>query len=159
MSGSMFMSLIHSDLSLCRMVKMNIFALTYIKTPSSPRTVCFFLYGVFLGILSNIMCPLMCVFMSVRVIIGLILFSVSGFMLVTCRFYYYSFVVEFEIKYNDTSRNSLLIEECFRVFCLFVSFCFFNFFSYEFVEDPVKACKDLCWNYDGNSNESVDYFW
>lgn len=62
----------------------------------------------------------MCGFMSVSLI------HLSFFMPIPCSFYYYSSVVELEIKDGDTSGSFFIIQDCFSY-----PFCFFPY------EDPI----------------------
>jgi hypothetical protein len=73
--------------------------------------------------------------------------------------YYYCFVVQLEVMNGNTSKSSFIVQDCV---CLFL-FCFcypgFFVFWYEIEFFSFKICKELCWNFDGNSIESIDCFW
>ena len=68
------------------------------------------------------------------------------------NFIYFSFVVQLEIRDGDASRNSFIVHNCLSYPRYFV-------FLYEVDSCSFKVCKELCWNFDGNCDQSVDYFY
>jgi hypothetical protein len=66
--------------------------------------------------------------------------------------FYYCSVVQVEIRDGDTTSSSFIVQDCF-------SYLRFFTFPYGFENCSSKACKELCWNTDGNCITYVDYFW
>jgi hypothetical protein len=69
-----------------------------------------------------------CIFDSIL----LINLNLSVFMKISCGFYYYSSVVQFEIRDCDTSKSSFIVQDCFNFPVLFVflyqaEYCYFIF--------------------------------
>lgn len=74
------------------------------------------------------------------------------FYISTTLFCYYGSSVQFEIRDSDTSSGSFIIQDCFSFLgfscvCFYMKLNFFNFY------------EELCWNFDKDCVESVDYFW
>ena len=64
--------------------------------------------------------------------------------------YYYSSVVQLEIRGGDTSGDSFTVQDCFSypesfAFPCEIEYCSFN------------VCKELCWDFDEDCIESVNY--
>jgi hypothetical protein len=80
------------------------------------------------------------------------LISMSIFVPTSQSFYNYTFVVQLEVRNGDTSSSSFIVRYCFSSpRCLI--------FPYEVENCPFMVGKELCWDFDGDSFESVDYFW
>ena len=60
-------------------------------------------------------------------------------------------VVNLEIGNGDTSCISLIIQDCSKYPCFFVS-------PYEAENCLFNICEELCQNFEGNCVESVDFF-
>ena len=78
-----------------------------------------------------------------------LLINMPVFMPIPCCFYYYSSVVQLEVRTSKTSSISFIIQNCF-------SYPFM--FPYEIENFQFKLCKELWWNFDGDYNKS-DCFW
>ena len=67
-------------------------------------------------------------------------------------FYHYCSVIQLEVRDDDSTRNSLIVENNFpTLFVVVVPNEFENFSFY--------LCEDLSWNFDRDYIESVDCFW
>jgi hypothetical protein len=64
----------------------------------------------------------------------------------------YCTVVQFEVRDSNTSRSSFIVQDSF-------SYLKFMDFSYEFGNYSFKICEELCWNFEGDCFEPVDWFW
>ena len=65
-------------------------------------------------------------------------------------FYYYSSIVELEVRDGDTS-SSFIVQDCFGYPVFFV-------FLYKVEYCSFKVCEELLWNFGGDCTESVDCF-
>ena len=79
------------------------------------------------------------------------LINVSVSFPIPCSFYCYSSVVKLEVR-DDDSPSSSFIKKCF---------CYSVFFTFpdEFVNSSFHVFEELCWNFDGDCIESIDYLW
>ena len=66
-------------------------------------------------------------------------------------FYYYDLILEYEVKDNDASRSSFVVQDCFCNPGFFVFPCEIQYYSF-------KVCEKLCWDLNGDCIESVDCF-
>ena len=74
---------------------------------------------------------------------SILLINLSIFMSISCDFYYYCSEVQLTIRDRDTTRNYLIIQDCFSYPGFFV-------FLYEIENCSFKVCNVLCWNFDVN---------
>jgi hypothetical protein len=79
------------------------------------------------------------------------LINMSAFVLMPFWFHYDSSMTLFEMGMG-TSLEVLLL---FRIALTILGF---DMFSYETQNCCFKFCGELCWNFDGDSTESVDCF-
>lgn len=89
------------------------------------------------------------------------LINISVYVPIKCSFYYSISGVQLEIGNGDTSYSSFIIQNCFSFHVLFCLLCVcvcVYVFSFEAEIFPFKICKQLCWNFEGVSTESVDFF-
>ena len=77
------------------------------------------------------------------------LINVSIFMTTTCCFCYYSSVIQLGI--GKDSEQFIIVQDC-------SSFPGFLFFPSEAENCSFKVCEELCWDFDGDCIESVDFF-
>ena len=84
------------------------------------------------------------------------------FMQIPFGFYYYTSVVQLEIRNGDISSSSFIVRDCFEaILFLLLLFCFLFclfVFSYEAEICTFKICKELHWKLDKDCIESVDCF-
>ena len=74
------------------------------------------------------------------------------FIPIPCSFYYYSSIVEFEVRDGATIRSSFIVQDCFSYPGYFVSSYGSDYCSFD-------VCVYLCWDFDGDCIEPVDCFW
>ena len=56
------------------------------------------------------------------------------------------------VKDGDASRSSFFVQDSFGYLGFFVGQNEVEYFSFE-------VCEKVCWDFDGDCIESVDYFW
>ena len=79
---------------------------------------------------------------------------------VPCSFYHYCSVVTLEVRDSDCLSCSFIVKNCFRFAGLFVLlYCFVFALSDEFENCSFHVSEDLCWDFDGDCNESIDCLW
>jgi hypothetical protein len=61
-------------------------------------------------------------------------------------------MLQLETRDGNTSSNSFVIQDCYICPGFYVFLC-------EAEHCTVKICEQLCWKFDGNCIESVDFFW
>ena len=88
----------------------------------------------------------------VRVFDSIPLIHVSIFVPISNCFYYYSSIVQLDVKNSDASRSSFIVQDCF-------SFPRFFAFPYQVEYCSFQVCEELCWDFDGDCIDSVDCFW
>ena len=71
---------------------------------------------------------------------------------IPCSFYHYFSVVKLEVRDGDSPSCSLIVKNCF---------CYSGFFAFpdEFENCSFHVFEELCWDFDGDSIESIDCFW
>ena len=121
---------------LCRMINIDIFAFFY-RQPVRPKHL-LFVEDAF----SHIVCFFCCccffvkneVYLGVWVYFGVFnsipLINLSVSICMPCTFYYYCFLVQLDIRYNDTSRSSFIVQGCFR----------YRFFPYKWSWELLFPC-------------------
>ena len=67
---------------------------------------------------------------------------------ISCGVYYYCSVVKLEVRDGDTHRSSFIVKDYFSSPRNFVFFIYGG-----------EWLLQLCWNFDGNFIESIDFFW
>ena len=127
-SGFILRSLIHLELSCMQGDNMGLFGFFYMQTSSLTSTICFRC------------CLISCVYfwplyqksgskgvqIYIRVFNLIPLTNVSAFVPIQCCFYYYSLVVQLEIRDSDISRSSFITQDCFsKCVCVCVCVCFY----------------------------------
>lgn len=66
--------------------------------------------------------------------------------------YYCISIVEPEVGDGDASRRSIIVQDSFSYPWLLV-------FPYQVECCPVKICKELYWDFNGNCIQSAEFFW
>jgi hypothetical protein len=64
---------------------------------------------------------------------------------------HYGSVTQLEVRNGDSCRGSFIVQDCFDSPGFFV-------FPYEFENCSFRVCEELCWHFDGDCIESVNYF-
>jgi hypothetical protein len=72
--------------------------------------------------------------------------------LIPCSFYHYCSVVKLEVKSGDSPSSSFIVKNCF---------CYSGVFAFL---DELENCsfhvfEELCWDFDGDCIESIDFLW
>ena len=80
------------------------------------------------------------------------LFYLSIFVPIPSCFQNYGSIIELEVRDGDASRRSFIVKSCF-------GYPGFLVFPYKVEYCPFKVCEELCWDFDGDCIDSVDYFW
>jgi hypothetical protein len=61
-------------------------------------------------------------------------------------------IIQFEIRNTVTAKGSSIVQDCFSYPGSYV-------FQYEFDNCILHVWKELCWNFEGDFIESVDWIW
>ena len=91
------------------------------------------------------------VWINVRVFNLIPLFHMSVFIPLSSYFDYYSPIVKLEVKDGEAFRSSFIVQDCLGYPGFFV-------ITYEVAYRSFDACEKLCWDFNGDCIESVDYF-
>ncbi|XP_018644101.1 hypothetical protein Smp_191100 [Schistosoma mansoni] len=92
------------------------------------------------------------VWVNTRIFNSIPLVCLSIFVPIPSCFQDYSSIIELEVRDIDASGRCLVEQGCFGYPGSFV-------FPYKIDYCSFKVCEELCWDFNGDSIESVDCFW